>query len=51
MEATRLSKTISESYPELAASFNHLLESFKEDIMMKKYENDDLEQSYQRYQQ
>ncbi|KAM7537113.1 hypothetical protein Aperf_G00000063383 [Anoplocephala perfoliata] len=47
-EATRLSKTISESYPELAASFNHLLQSFKEDIMMKKYENDDLEQSYQR---
>ncbi|VDL17211.1 unnamed protein product [Hymenolepis diminuta] len=51
MEAHKLNKTISESYPELAASFNHLLESFKEDIMLKKYENDDLEQSYQREKQ
>lgn len=49
VEATRLSKTISDSYPELAASFNHLLESFKDDIMAKKYENADLEQSYQRW--
>nr|CDS28791.1 ras and EF hand domain containing protein [Hymenolepis microstoma] len=51
MEAQKLSKTISESYPELAISFNHLLESFKEDIMLKEYENADLEQSYQREKQ
>ncbi|KAL5110545.1 hypothetical protein TcWFU_006533 [Taenia crassiceps] len=51
VEATRLSKTISDSYPELASSFNHLLESFKNDIMAKKYENADLEQSYQRERQ
>ncbi|CDS42945.1 ras and EF hand domain containing protein [Echinococcus multilocularis] len=51
VEATRLSKTISDSYPELAAAFNHLLESFKKDILAKKYENADLEQSYQREKQ
>ncbi|VDO03589.1 unnamed protein product [Rodentolepis nana] len=51
MEAQKLSRTISESYPELAASFSHLLETFKEDIMLKEYENADLEQSYQREKQ
>ena len=48
VEATKLSQTISDSYPELAASFNHLLESFKRDILLKKYENANLEQSYER---
>ncbi|VDD79863.1 unnamed protein product [Mesocestoides corti] len=47
-EATRLSKMISDSYPELAASFRHLLETFKKDIAIKKNEHADLEESYQR---